>query len=332
MGFKALRVFEDQGKARLVTMAVPDLSPGNVLVKVEWSSLNYKDALAVTGRGKILRRVPLNPGIDLAGVVAESEDAGLPPGTPVLVNGMGLGETHDGAFAEYARIPAEWAIALPRSLGGRDAMALGSAGLTALMAIERLTGHGLRPESGPVVVTGASGGVGSLAVWLLSRQGFRVIAVSGRPEHHPYLKGLGAQEAVTSGELGLGSRPLESARFAAVIDNVGGELLAGLLRHVAPGGAIASIGHAGGSELHTTLYPFILRAVSLLGISGAQWPREVRRSAWERLARAWDGSVVGQVAERVVTLEEVPEAAANLLARRVRGRIVIAVDASLEEA
>ncbi len=258
MAFRACRVFAHAAsfEARVTPMEIDELSPGDVVVRVAYSSLNYKDARAVTGRGRpIMRRTPLNAGIDLSGVVESSADPRFPPGMPVIANGMGLGEAHDGGFAEYARLPADWLMPLPGALTLRSAMAFGTAGYTAALCVHRMEGNGQRPEMGPVVVTGATGGVGSIAVRLLAARGYQVIAVSGRPEHHGWLRELGASDVRTVEELELGDKPLERTRFGGAIDNVGGTLLAQLLPHIVEWGNVASVGLAGGAEFATLGLP-----------------------------------------------------------------------------
>ena len=267
-------------------MEIDELSAGDVVVRVAYSSLNYKDARAVTGRGRpIMRRTPLNAGIDLAGVVESSTDSRFTPGMPVIANGMGLGEAHDGGFAEYARVPADWLMPLPGALTLRGAMAFGTAGYTAALCVHRMEVNGQRPEMGPVVVTGATGGVGSIAVRLLAARGYQTIAVSGRPEHHGWLRELGASDVRTVEQLELGDKPLERTRFGGAIDNVGGTLLAQLLPHVVEWGNVASVGLAGGAEFATSVYPFILRGVSLLGASSANSPMSLRREIWRTARR-----------------------------------------------
>lgn len=324
-GFRACRVFMEAGRvaARLVRLEPDELSAGGVLVRVHWSGINFKDALAVSGRGKILRRFPLNAGIDAAGVVESSDDARFRPGDEVLVNGMGLGESHDGGFSERLRVPGDWIVPLPAGLALRESMILGTAGFTAALALERMEANGLRPDQGPVVVTGATGGVGSIAVAIFSGRGHRVIAVSGRSEHRSYLEGLGAAEVRASEELGLGSRPLESARFAGVVDNVGGELLAGLIRHVGLGGVVACIGNAGSPELQTTVFPLILRGVSLLGVSSTTCPMPLRKRTWERLGGELRPRSLEAIVSRTVPLGAAVETAELLLERRSLGRILV---------
>ncbi|MCM2255346.1 MAG: YhdH/YhfP family quinone oxidoreductase [Vicinamibacteria bacterium] len=327
MGFRALRVFEEQGSvlARLVEMEVADLSPGEVVIRATHSGVNYKDALAVTGRGRILKRFPLNAGIDVAGVVESSSDPRFAPGDAVLVNGAGLGESCDGGFAERVRVAAEIVVPLPVGLSAFEAMALGTAGFTAALCLHRMLENGQAPAAGPIVVTGASGGVGMVAVALFAAQGYEVIAVSGREEHHPALRGLGALETATPAGLGLGSRALESGRFAGVVDNVGGLLLAGLVRHVRPWGNVAAVGNAGGAELHTTVFPLILRGVSLLGVSSTNCPMPLRKQLWDRLGADWKPPALERIVSRQVSLAELLPACESLLARQAHGRAVVVI-------
>jgi NADPH2:quinone reductase len=327
---RACRVFEESGRVvpRIVEMATDDLSPGDVVIRVHWSGINFKDALALSGRGKIIKRFPRNAGIDAAGLVESSVDPRFTAGDPVLVNGMGLGESHDGGFAELLRVPAEWVVPLPAGLTLRESMILGTAGFSAALAVARMELVGQRPELGPIVVTGASGGVGSVAVQLLARRGYAVTAVSGRPEHHEYLRGLGAAEVKTPEALALGSRPLESARFGGVIDNVGGALLAGLVRHTAPWGQVACIGMAASPELTGTVFPLILRGVSLLGVTSTHCPMPLRREVWARLGGDMRPPALAGIVSHEVPLAAVIEAADLLIERRARGRVLVACSAA----
>jgi NADPH2:quinone reductase len=322
VAFLACRIFEEEGRvfSRLTRLQADELTPGSVVIRVRWSGINYKDALAV----KILKRFPLNAGIDAAGTVESSEDERYRPGDAVVVNGMGLGETHDGGFAELVRVPGDWVVPLSAGLTLREAMILGTAGFTAGLAIARMELNGQRPDMGPIVVTGATGGVGSVAVSILAARGYSVLAVSGRPEHHAYLLGLGAAEVKTADELQLGSRPLEAARFGGVIDNVGGELLAGLVRHVGLWGQIACIGMAASPELTGTVFPLILRGVSLLGVSSANCPMPLRIDVWNRLGADLKPRHLGEIVSREVPLAAVIETAPLLMERRALGRIVVA--------
>jgi NADPH2:quinone reductase len=325
VSFLACRVFEAPGgvEARLVRMEPAELSPGGVVVRVLWSGVNYKDALAVTGRGRIFKRFPLNAGIDAAGTVETSDDPRYREGDAVVVNGMGLGESHDGGFAERLRVPGDWIVPLPKGLTLRESMILGTAGFTAALAIHRMEQLGQRPELGPVAVTGASGGVGSIAVSILRARGYEVVAVSGRPEHHDYLRQIGASEVKTPEQLELGPRPLEAARFGGALDNVGGELLAGLIRHVAPWGQVACIGMAASSDLQTSVFPLILRGVSLLGVTSTHCPMPLRKQVWERLGGELRPPALATVVSREVALADVLEAAPRLIERRSLGRVLV---------
>jgi acrylyl-CoA reductase (NADPH) len=327
MPFRAVRVADDGDgpKGRVVTMALDELSPGDVVVRVAHSSLNYKDALAVTGRGRIMRRLPLNAGIDLAGVVESSSDPGLRPGIEVFANGMGLGELHDGGFAEYARLPAAWVMPLPPGLTLQSAMGHGTAGYTAALALHRMEVNGQRPEMGPIVVTGATGGVGSIAVRLLVVRGYRVVAVSGRREHHEWLRTLGAHEVVTADELQLSGKPLDKTRFGGAIDNVGGSLLSSLLAHVVEWGNVVAVGLAGGAEVHATVHPFLLRGVSLLGASSANSPMPLRKEIWRRLGDDLRVSDIDRLVTSEIRLDQIPAAATDLLERRLLGRTLVTV-------
>jgi acrylyl-CoA reductase (NADPH) len=326
-GFRALRIHQERGATRAVLeeLTLADLTPGEVVIETRYSGVNYKDALAATGRGRILRRTPLVGGIDVAGVVAESRDPRFREGDAVLVSGCGLGEDHDGGFAERVRVPAEWIVPLPEGMSAFDAMAIGTAGFTAALAIERLEQNGQRPDHGPVVITGATGGVGSLAIDLLSGRGYAVTALTGKPHAGVYLKGLGARELLDRHGLTLGERPLESAQWAAAVDNVGGAVLAWLTRTVKPWGAIACIGMAGGVELHTTVMPFILRGVSLLGISSANCPKATRWRLWERLASDLRPVHLDAIVSETIGLDGLPGVFENLLSRRHTGRTVVRI-------
>jgi NADPH2:quinone reductase len=325
MSFRACRVFSQEPPAntRVVTMALDELSAGDVVVRVAHSSLNYKDALAVTGRGRIMRRLPLNAGIDLAGTVESSADPAFAPGTPVIANGMGLGEQHDGGLAEYARVPAAWLIPLPAGLTLRSAMALGTAGYTAALSLHRMEVNGQQPSLGPIVVTGATGGVGSVAVRLLASRGYDVLAVSGRPEHHDWLRSLGATSVATVEQLQLSGKPLDKTRFGGAIDNVGGALLAGLLPHVAEWGNVVSVGLAGGAEIQTTVLPLILRGVSLLGASSANSPMPLRRQIWRRLGDDLRLDDIERFVTSEIGLDRIGSSATDLLERRLLGRTLV---------
>jgi acrylyl-CoA reductase (NADPH) len=327
MRFKALRIHEEHSKvvARYEELSLDELAAGEVVVRVTHSDINYKDALAATGAGKILRRFPLVGGIDLAGVVESSADARFRPGDAVLVTGCGLSETHDGGYAEYARLQADWLIPIPPTLDAFSVMALGTAGFTAALAIDRMEHNGQRPSAGPVVVTGASGGVGSLAVDMLAGRGYEVHAVSGKPQAADYLRSLGAAKVLPRGELNFGSRPLETVRCAGALDNVGGEMLTWLTRTVDYFGNIASIGLAGSAELRTTVLPFILRGVNLLGINSTATPRELRLRVWERIAGDLRPRHLARIASREIRFDELLGAFPAYLQGSVVGRTVVKI-------
>ncbi len=312
---------------RLGAIDTAELPAGDLVVKVTYSSLNYKDGLAVTGRGKIARIFPLVCGIDLAGVVESSGSPEFSPGDEVIVTGWGLGEERHGGYGELARVESAWAVRLPAELSSFEAMAIGTAGLTAMLCVLALERHGLEPGGElPVAVTGAAGGVGSVAVALLSRAGYKVAAVSGRPEQEGYLRRLGASEILPRAALEEEEpRPLGRRRFAGAVDVAGGPILASLLRETDYGGCVAACGLVGSAELETTVHPFILRAVDLAGVESVRCPTPLRQLAWERLARDLPHSVLEEMTVSA-GLEEVPGLAAEIVAGRVRGRVVVAVD------
>ncbi|HYX39502.1 MAG TPA: YhdH/YhfP family quinone oxidoreductase [Oligoflexus sp.] len=324
MTFRALRVLKDGlNQSQLVNLEIDALAPGNVLIEAAWSSINYKDALAITGHGKILKKFPSNPGIDVAGVVKQSDDARYPVGMPVLVTGCGLGENQDGGLAQYVRVPAEWVIPLPGNVSPRDAMIYGTAGFTVGICLHRLLLNDQTPDKGPMVVTGASGGVGSLAVAMLAKLGFEVIAVSGKDAEKQRLLELGAARVMRPEQLELGQKPLENVRFGGAIDNVGGPLLEGLLRHVNLWGNVASVGLAGGHAFQATVMPFILRGVSVLGVSSTNCPRPLREQIWSKLASEWKPQSLDVFVSREIDLAEVPKAAAQMLDRQTTGRTLV---------
>jgi acrylyl-CoA reductase (NADPH) len=325
--FTAFRIHSEGGRiaARFEPVTLDDLAPGEVVIRVSHSDINYKDALAATGAGKILRRYPLVGGIDLAGVVEASSDARYRPGDAVLVTGCGLSETHDGGYAQFARVPGDWVIPMPEGLDAFTAMALGTAGFTAALAIHRMEQNGQSPTGGPIAVTGASGGVGSIAVDMLAARGYQVVAVSGKAAAAGYLKELGAAEVLTRQDLNLGSRPLENARFAGAIDNLGGEVLAWLTRSVDFWGNIASIGMAGSAELKTTVMPFILRGVTLVGINSSATRREWRLAVWKRIATDLRPRHLERIVTRTIAFEELPGAFPAYLEGTVTGRTVVRI-------
>ncbi len=325
--FLAFRVHEADGgvDARLEEITLDDLSPGNVVVRAAWSDVNYKDALAATGKGKIMRRFPMVGGIDVAGYVESSEDPAFSPGDPVVVTGFGLSEEHDGGYSRYARVQSEWLVPLPEGLSLRDSMAIGTAGFTAALAVDRMQHNGQEPGLGPVLVNGATGGVGSFAIDMLAALGFEVTAFTGKREGEAYLRELGASDVLYRGEAEMGTRPLERALWGGAVDSVGGDELGWLTRTVQPGGNIASIGLAGGFKLETTVMPFILRGVNLLGINSVYVPMSRRRRVWERLAGDLRPRHLDAIAGRVVDLEALPDVFDDYIAGRVTGRAVVRV-------
>jgi len=325
--FKAYRIHEIDRKvvARFESLTLDDLTPGDVVIRVTHSDVNYKDALAATGAGRILRTYPLVGGIDLAGVVESSTDARYRSGDGVLVTGCGLSETVDGGYAEYARVKADSVIPMPRGLDAFGAMSLGTAGFTAALAIHRMEHNGQVPAKGPIAVTGATGGVGSIAIDLLAGRGYEVVAVTGKAGSADYLKSLGAHRVLLRKDIDLGKRPLETAAFGGAIDNVGGEILTWLTRTVDYWGNIASIGLAGGAKLETTVMPFILRGVNLLGINSSATLRDLRLTVWERIASDLRPRHLDRIVTRTIAFDELPAAFQPLLDGRVTGRTVVRI-------
>ncbi|MFL5108194.1 MAG: MDR family oxidoreductase [Xanthobacteraceae bacterium] len=324
--FRAILIRKtDEGQSvGLADFDEKDLVDGDVTVRVEWSSLNYKDGLALTGKAPVVRRFPMIPGIDLAGMVEASEHPDWKPGDRVIVTGWGLGETHLGAYAEKGRVKGDWLVPMPAGMTGRESMAIGTAGFTAMLAVLALERHGVTPDAGPVVVTGAAGGVGSVAVAILAKLGYEVIASTGRSSEADYLKHLGASEVIDRAELAGKVRPLAKERWAGGIDAVGSTTLANVLSATRYGGAVAACGLAGGMDLPTYVAPFILRAVSLLGIDSVMCPQSVRREAWKRLASDLDRGKL-QAMTREISLVEVLEAGQAIIDGQVRGRIVVKI-------
>lgn len=324
--FRAFRIHDDDAgyRAGIEEVALEDLAPGELVVRTAYSSVNYKDALAGTGQGRILRRFPLVGGIDVAGHVVQSRDPAFREGDAVLVTGCGLSETRDGGYAEYARLEAKWAVPLPAGLDLRESMVLGTAGFTAALALLRMTENRQTPALGPLAVTGATGGVGSLAVDIFSRAGYTVHAVSGKPDQADYLRGLGAAEVLGREALDA-RRPLESARFGGGLDNVGGPMLVGLLAQTAPYGNVASAGLAASPALEATVMPFIIRGVSLLGVASSGTARDIRDEVWRRLAGDWKPRHLDRIAQHEATLDTLPEAFARLLAGGGLGRTLVRV-------
>ncbi len=310
--------------ANFEQMSIDDLTEGDVVIRTSYSTINFKDALAATGKGKILRRYPLNGGIDLAGTVASSRDARYREGDQVLVCGCGLSEIHDGGYSEYARLPGDCIVPMPSGITQYDAMAIGTAGFTAAIAVIRMEDNGQVPERGPIVVTGATGGVGSFAINMLSNIGYSVTAFSGKPQFDGYLKDLGATDIVDRHTVEMGTRPLESAVWGGAVDNVGGDTLNWLTRTVRPWGNIASIGLAGGIGLNSTVMPFIIRGVSLLGINSIEMPREVRDLAWQRLSGDLSPKL-DSIVKSVVEFDDLPSAFDQFMEGTVVGRVVVKV-------
>jgi acrylyl-CoA reductase (NADPH) len=325
--FRAFRIHEEDRKivARFEELTLDDLSPGDVVVRVTHSGVNYKDALAATGAGKILRRYPLVGGIDFAGVVESSADTRYRAGENVLVTGCALSETHDGGYAEYARVPGDWIIPMPQGLDARAAMSLGTAGFTAALAIHLMERNDQAPGGGPIAVTGASGGVGSIAVDMLSGRGYEVIAISGKADAIEYLKSLGASRVLLREEIDYGKKPLEATQFGGAIDSVGGKTLAWLTRTVGFRGNIASIGMAGGAQLETTVMPFILRGVNLLGINSSATPRALRLAVWQRIATDLAPRHLARIVTRTVAFADLPRAFAPLIEGRILGRTLVEI-------
>lgn len=326
MAFKAIRIdkVDKTQTVALVDFDESELMDGDVTVQVEWSTVNYKDALALTGKAPVVRRSPMIPGIDFAGTVESSSHPDWKPGDKVILNGWGVGETHLGAYGQKARVKGEWLVALPAEMSGREAMAVGTAGYTAMLCVLALERHGSVPAQGPVVVTGAAGGVGSVAIAILAGLGYRVIASTGRVQEADYLKGLGAAEIIDRSELTGSVRPLGKERWAAGVDTVGSTTLANVLSMTSYGGAVAACGLAGGMDLPSSVAPFILRGVSLLGIDSVMCPQPLRREAWKRLASDLDRGKLESMTTQI-DLDGVSEAAKALLEGRVRGRIVVKI-------
>ena len=325
--FRAYRIDEQDGKivAGFQDLSVEDLTEGNVVVRVTHSTINYKDALAATGAGKILRRYPLNGGIDLAGVVVSSEDPEFQPGTAVLVNGCGLSETVDGGYSEYARLDSQSLVPIPDGLDAHQAMQLGTAGYTAALAVHRMEQNGQLPENGPVVVTGATGGVGSIAIDMLAGRGYEVVALTGKASEEDYLKSLGANGILLRDELDLGKRPMEKAQWAGAIDNLGGDYLTWLTRTMDYGGNIASIGLAASPALNTTVLPFILRAVCLHGINSVDTPRELRLAVWLRIAGDLKPQHLDVIGGQTIDFDDLPNSFQAFVDGKITGRIVVKI-------
>ena len=325
--FRAYRIDQQDEKivAGLTTLNMDDLSEGDVVVKVSHSTINYKDALAATGAGRILRKFPLTGGIDLAGTVESSTDDRFSAGEPVLVNGCGLSETRDGGYAEYARVDADSLVPIPAGMDARQTMQIGTAGYTAALAIHRMEQNGQTPDAGPIVVTGATGGVGSIAVDMLDARGYEAVAVTGKATEEDFLKGIGARRILKRDEIEFGKRPLEKAQWAGAVDNLGGDYLAWLTRTMSYGGNIASIGLAASHKLETTVMPFILRAVCLLGINSVDTPRDLRLAVWKRIGADLKPRHLDKIAATTIGLGELPDAFQAYLDGAIVGRTVVEI-------
>jgi NADPH2:quinone reductase len=324
--FDAIQVVNEEGRAfgRPARLSLDDLNPGDVVLRVLYSDVNYKDALAVTGKGRIMRRFPLVAGIDLAGEVVSSDDPRFASGDQVIATGHGLGEEYDGGYARLARVSGDWLVPLPEGLTLQDAMAIGTAGFTAAMAVQRMEDNGLQPGNGPVAVPGATGGLGSVAVDILAGLGYEVTAITGKPGASDYLRELGAVDIVDRTTLEMGTKPLEKGIWAGAVDPVGGELLAWLTRTALPQASIASCGLAGGHELHTTVMPFILRGVNLLGINSVHWPMDRRLALWQRLTTDMRPRHLQQIT-RTIPFAELMDAFDAFMDGSVMGRTVVRV-------
>lgn len=325
--FKGIVINKDEGgyRAALQEISEADLPEGDVSVAVQYSTLNYKDGLAITGKGPVVRKFPMVPGIDLVGRVSESSHAEYQPGDLVVLNGWGVGEGHWGGLAQQARLKGDWLVPLPAAFTPKQAMAIGTAGYTAMLCVMALERHGVTPAQGEIVVTGAAGGVGSVAVALLAKLGYTVVAVSGRPAEAAYLKSLGAVEIIDRAALAAPGKPLARERWAGAVDVVGNHVLANVCAQTRYGGVVAACGLAGGADLPTTVMPFILRGVTLAGVDSVMCPRPRRLEAWQRLARDLDIAKLEAIASEISLGEAIP-VAAQLLAGNLRGRVIVDVN------
>ena len=325
--FRAFRIHNDEKGYRsgIDEISLDDLTDGQVTIRVEYSSINYKDALAATGKGRIVRNYPLTGGIDVAGEVVASTDENYETGQKIVATGCQLSEEFDGGYTEFLRLRSEAVVPLPKNLSTREAMALGTAGFTAALCLYRMEANGQTPEKGPIVITGATGGVGSIAIDLLTRAGYEAHAITGKSEHFEWLEKLGARQCISRHDLHWGQNPLERTRWAGCIDNVGGDMLAGISRVIDLWGNIASCGMAGGIGLNTTVFPFILRGVSLLGISSNNTPYDVRKLLWDRLANEWKPVHLDEICKQEVTLEDMEEVFNNMMSGGSLGRTVVKI-------
>ena len=325
--FRAYRIYEQDGEVqgRLETTEIDTLSPGDVVIRAVWSDVNYKDALAGSGKGKILKRFPLIGGIDVAGQVYSSVDPRFKEGDPVLVAGCGLSEDHDGGYAEYVRVPGDWVVPLPDGLSLRESMALGTAGFTAGIAVDRMEHNGQHADGGPVLVNGATGGVGGFAIDMLAGRGYQVTAFTGKHDADAYLKSLGAADICYRGEVEMSTRPLDKALWGGAVDSVGGEELGWLTRTTMPAGNIASIGLAGGIALNTTVLPFILRGVNLLGINSVYISTDIRDRVWRRLGTDLRPRHFDRIVTRTVDLDSLPDVFDDYVAGKNTGRTLVKI-------
>ncbi|MFK8067074.1 MAG: oxidoreductase [Gammaproteobacteria bacterium] len=323
--FRVFRVYRNDQKitGRIEDSTLDELSAGEVVIKSEYSSVNYKDALAATGAGKIISKFPLIGGIDVSGIVKNSEDDRFKSGDKVLVTGYEMGMSHDGGYAEYVRVPAEWVIPLPESITTKEAMIIGTAGFTAALCIDRMEQNGQTPEQGTILINGASGGVGCMAIDMFSSTGYDVTALTGKMSEIDYLRSLGAKEVLDRNELSFSGRPLETSLWAGAVDNVGGAILSWLTKTVHPWGNIASVGLAASAQLETTVLPFILRGVSLLGITSAGCPTALRHKIWNRIGSDLRPQHFDQIALQEVVLEELNEVFSAMLNGQTKGRTIV---------
>ncbi len=321
--FKALRVQSPQTQGRIEEIPLSPIGPGEVLIKSEYSGVNFKDALAGTNKGRILKSFPLIPGIDVAGKVIESNSKKFKIGDSVLITGCGLGEDRDGGFSEIVKAPEDIVVKSPQGMSQKEFVLLGTAGFTAALSLHRMEQNGQSPKMGPILVTGASGGVGSFAVQIFSQKGYEVVAVTGKEKSVDYLKNLGASKVILEKDLELSTRPLEKARYAGLVDNVGGSVLSGLLPQIQLWGNVSSIGLAAGSELNISVMPMILRGVSILGVSSNNCAKDLRLALWDKLANSWRPKHLAEVLNKEISLNELPQAFEDLLSRRIQGRILL---------
>jgi acrylyl-CoA reductase (NADPH) len=326
--FNAIVIEKDEAGYRASLKAVDEASlpDGEVTVRVDYSTVNYKDGLAITGKSPVVRKFPLNAGIDFAGTVEASDDARFKPGDRVVLNGWGVGETHSGGLAQKARVKADWLVPLPAGLTTRQAMAIGTAGYTAMLCVLAIEHHGIKPEAGDILVTGANGGVGSVAIAVLAKLGYRVVASTGRPEEADYLRSLGAAEVIHREELSAPGRPLGKERWAGVVDSVGSHTLANACAATRYGGAVAACGLAQGLDFPSSVMPFILRGITLYGIDSVMAPQAKRLAAWQRLAQDLDLAKLAEITAEI-PLAAALQAGVDILAGRIRGRVVVNVNA-----